>query len=152
MLPSVSLLLLLASLAGPPWISIELPANPWDRQASNAYLLVHAFHHGTEMDYPVTGRAEGIVNGERKTVALRFGPTERTGVYSLTNQWGETGRWVLVITVTQGADDVAEAVVRIRDGVVLSVVVPTRAGRENRLPRRATALEVDAALAEAARP
>ncbi|PYP64227.1 MAG: hypothetical protein DMD37_03225, partial [Gemmatimonadetes bacterium] len=32
---------------GPPWISIELPVNPYDRTMQGAFLLVHAFHHQT---------------------------------------------------------------------------------------------------------
>ena len=35
-----------AAVAGPPWVSIELPANPWDETTRGAFLLVHAFHHG----------------------------------------------------------------------------------------------------------
>ena len=34
---------------GPPWISIELPANPYDQTMRGAFLLVHAFHHGKSM-------------------------------------------------------------------------------------------------------
>lgn len=140
------------ALAGPPWISIELPGNPWDRAAPNAYLLVHAFHHGTEIDAPVSGTAEGIVDGKRCSIPLTFGKTSRRGVYSLTNQWGSKGRWVLVITVEQAKDDVAQAVVQISEGGAVSVKVPTRADREGNFPRRATAAEIDAALATNARP
>ncbi len=50
-------------LKGPPWISIELPVNPYDRSMQGAFLLVHAFHHGTAMGYIVSGTAEGIVGG-----------------------------------------------------------------------------------------
>lgn len=139
--------------AGPPWISIELPGNPWDRAAApDAYLLVHAFHHGTEVEAPLSGRAEGIVDGKRKTITLSFGKTSRPGVYSLKNQWGTTGRWVLVLTVTQHADDVAEAVVQIAEDGSVKVSVPTRPGREGNFPRRVTVAEVDAALMTNARP
>src|SRR2546426_1315168 len=48
---------------GPPWISIELPVNPYDQSMRGAFLLVHAFHHQTPMGFIVTGTAEGIVNG-----------------------------------------------------------------------------------------
>ncbi|HEX6058177.1 MAG TPA: hypothetical protein VFZ11_04085, partial [Gemmatimonadaceae bacterium] len=58
--------------AGPPWISIEYPANPLDRTTKGAYLLVHAFHHGTPVGLPVRGTAEGLVNGARRTIALDF--------------------------------------------------------------------------------
>ena len=53
---------------GPAWISIEYPANPYDRDTREAYLVVHAFHHQVATGLPVEGRAEGLVSGARKTV------------------------------------------------------------------------------------
>ena len=41
--------------AGPLWISIELPGNPFDQTAKDAFLVVHAFHHGEPVAYPVAG-------------------------------------------------------------------------------------------------
>jgi hypothetical protein len=143
------------ALAGPPWISIELPANPWDRDTRGAFLVVHTFHHGTVIDAPLTGTAEGMVDGRRRSVTLSFEKTSRPGVYALSNQWGNRGRWVLVISLSQTAhgDDVAQAVVTVaEDGSVTSVRVPTAPGREGNFPRRATAAEVTAALAPNARP
>jgi hypothetical protein len=143
------------AVAGPPWISIELPANPWDRDTRGAFLVVHTFHHGTVIDAPLTGTAEGMVDGTRRSVELRFEKTSRPGVYAVTNQWGNRGRWVLVITLSQSnhGDDIAQAVVTVaEDGTVASVKVPTESGREGPFPRRATAAEVTAALAPNARP
>jgi len=135
-----------AAVAGPPWISIELPANPWDQTTRGAFLLVHAFHHGLPIQVPVTGVAEGIVNGQRKSVTLTFDPASRPGVYTLRNQWGNSGRWVLVITVSQHQDDVAQAIVEISEaGEVTAVRVPVRADRDG-FPRRVTQAEVEAAL------
>ncbi len=133
---------------GPPWISIELPANPWEPTTRGAFLVVHAFHHGTPVALPVTGVAEGFVDGQRRSIPLTFERTNRAGVFALRNQWGESGRWVLVITVTQGgAEDVAQAVVRIgADGQVASVQVPTRPHRQGPIPRRVTQTEIEAAL------
>ena len=70
-----------ARLSGPPWISIEYPANPLDGTTRGAYLLVHAFHHGTPVQSPVRGTAEGLVAGERKSITLRFDTTSRPGVF-----------------------------------------------------------------------
>src|SRR3954465_10467771 len=91
--------------AGPPWISIEYPANPLDASTRGAYLLVHAFHHGTPMQSPIHGTAEGLVSGERKSVVLRFDSTSRPGVYALRKQWGDDGIWSLLISVTQHDND-----------------------------------------------
>lgn len=138
-----------AALAGPPWISIELPANPFDATTRGAFLVVHAYHHGTPMAAPISGTAEGLVNGERKAIPLRFERTSRSGVFALRNQWGAAGRWVLVITVSQGDDDredVAQAVVEISDGAVTRVSVPTSANREGNFPRKVSRAEIEAAL------
>ncbi|HEV8195256.1 MAG TPA: hypothetical protein VGP87_01345, partial [Gemmatimonadales bacterium] len=116
---------------------------------------VHTFHHGTVIDAPLTGTAEGMVDGKRRSVELRFEKTSRPGVYAVNNQWGNRGRWVLVITLSQSVhgDDIAQAVVTVaEDGTVASVKVPTEPGREGPFPRRATAAEVTAALAPNARP
>jgi hypothetical protein len=137
-----------AAAFGPPWISIETPVNPYDATTKDAFLLVHAFHHGTPIAVPVTGTAEGIVNGERRTVALQFTPTSREGAFALKKQWGDTGLWTLVITVRQHEDDVAQALVDIgADGEVARVQVPTRIGERNyRFPRQLSAQEIDTAL------
>jgi hypothetical protein len=124
-------------LLGPPWISIEYPANPYDRSARGAYLLVHAFHHGTPMGLPVSGSAEGMVRGERRTVRLDFAATARPGVYALRKQWSDEGTWTLVVRVGRGADDAATALVELAPGgEVARVQVPTRREREGRLPAR----------------
>src|SRR5881227_3958854 len=87
--------------AGPPWISIEYPANPLDPSTRGAYLLVHAFHHQIPTQSVITGTAEGLIHGERKSVALRFDNTSRPGVYALQKQWGDDGVWSLLISVNQ---------------------------------------------------
>ena len=141
------------AVAGPPWISIETPVNPYDATTKDAYLVVHAFHHGTPVSVPVTGTAEGLVNGERRTVVLQFTPTSREGAFALKKQWGNTGLWTLVIIVHQHENDVAQALVEIgADGEVARVQVPTRVGDRNfPLPRQISAQEVDVALRQRAR-
>lgn len=114
------------STFGPPWISIEYPPSPYDATTRDAFLLVHTFHHGTPIVAPVSGRAEGIVSGERRSVALKFGGTSRTGVYALKKQWPTDGTWVLFISANQGPDDDVTAVVELNaSGQVAAVRVPT---------------------------
>jgi hypothetical protein len=111
---------------GPPWISIEYPPSPYDATTREAFLLVHTFHHGTPIVAPVTGKAEGIVSGERRSVSLKFGGTSRTGVYALNKQWPSQGTWVLFITASQGPNDDVTAVVELgANGQVASIRVPT---------------------------
>jgi hypothetical protein len=135
------------ALAGPPWISIELPANPYDAASRGAYLLVHAFHHGTPMAFPVAGSAEGIVNGERRSMKLEFTRTSRDGVFALRRMWPAEGTWTLVITVTQGAGDGATAVVELgADGDVARIKVPTTRRGDRTVPARVAMADIDAGL------
>ena len=139
--------------AGPPWIAIEYPANPLDRTTKGAYLLVHAFHHGTPVGLPVSGTAEGMVDGKRRTIALDFTATSRAGVYALRRQWPAEGAWLLVITVSQGgADDGATALVRLApSGAIASVEVPSREQNGWTVPTAVSRREIDRAVATLAR-
>jgi len=136
-----------AHRAGPPWISIEYPANPLDPSTRDAYLLVHAFHHRNPMESVVSGTAEGLVGGERKSIVLRFDSTGRTGVYALRKQWSNEGVWSLIISVGQHQSDPAQALVELGpDGSISSVRVPTTRQREWTIPRRITSQEVEQSL------
>lgn len=134
------------AFAGPPWISIELPANPYDRATKGAFLVVHAFHHGTPVGFPVSGKAEGIVNGQRKSIELKFERTERDGSYVLKNQWGNEGEWTLVISVAQAENDKVTALVQVSGAEVFSVKVPTERRGDWDIPKKVTLADVEATL------
>ena len=85
------------ALAGPPWIAIEYPANPFDRASRDAFLTVRTYHHGEIMAKTVTGTAEGVVNGKRESMKLDIRPGSRPGMYVVFWQRPAAGRWVLVI-------------------------------------------------------
>jgi hypothetical protein len=134
--------------AGPPWISIEFPANPYDRASRDAFLTVRTYHHGEIMARTVTGTAEGIVNGKRESVRLDIRPGSQTGMYVVRWQRPAVGRWVLVINSgSQGLID-ATAVVEISpSGGVANVTVPTRAIAGGWIaPRPVASSEIDALL------
>jgi hypothetical protein len=132
---------------GPPWISIEYPPSPYDATTRDAFLLVHAFHHGTPMNFPVEGKAEGVVGGARRSVTLTFTPTSRQGVYALRKQWPADGNWVLAIAVTQERDSKAGALVELSPrGEVARVTVPTNNEGGHRIPRAVTSAEIESAL------
>ena len=138
---ALALTALLGLSSGPPWISIEYPVNPHDQSMRGAFLLVHTFHHSTPIVYPVEGTAEGIVNGERRTIKLEFTETSRTGVYGLRRQWPTEGVWTLVI---KGG---ATAVVELgADGAVASVRVPSREEGGWTIPTDVSVTEIDRAL------
>jgi hypothetical protein len=148
----VPLLLIVATplLAGPPWITIEYPGNPFDQQVRDAFLVVHSYHHNTPVGLPVSGTAEGVVNGQRRTITLQFVPLRREGTFALKKQWPDEGRWLLVLHVTQGEGDwnTATALVRLApDGTVASTIVPSRAGENGmRLPSPVGKAEVEKLL------
>ncbi|HJQ20576.1 MAG TPA: hypothetical protein VJ867_09530 [Gemmatimonadaceae bacterium] len=134
---------------GPPWISIEYPANPYDQGSRGAFLLVHSFHHETPVGYPVSGTAEGLVDGARRTLSLEFTATSRPGVYALRKQWPDNGVWTLVISTTQGSGDgnTASAVVELgTDGRVASVNVPARQRGQWLMPTAVSMSDVEAGL------
>jgi hypothetical protein len=138
--------------AGPPWVSIEYPVNPYDQATRDAFLVVHAFHHGTPMAFPVSGTAEGIVNGQRRTITLEFGTTSRTGAYTLKKQWPDQGTWTLVIGVLQGPEDRVTALVDLAtDGQVARVTVPTRKEGTWTVPAKVAMADVEAGLKARAR-
>lgn len=148
----VPLLLIVAAPleAGPPWITIEYPGNPFDPQARDAFLVVHAYHHNTPVGLPVSGTAEGVVDGKRRTITLQFQPLAKEGAFALKKQWPDQGRWLLALHVTQGKGDgnTVTALVRLAtDGSVGSTYVPSRAGeRGMRIPVTVSRAEVEAAV------
>ena len=137
------------AVVGPPWISIEYPVNPYDASTRGAYLVVHAFHHGTPVGLPVSGTAEGIVDGARRSVPLTFAATSRAGVYTLARQWPNEGTWTLLVSVAQGANDKVTAVVDLTAaGEVAMVRVPTRRQDGYTLPAAVAMSTIDASLRE----
>jgi hypothetical protein len=86
----------------------------------------------------VTGTAEGLVRGARKTVSLNIAPTSKPGVYAVFQTWPAEGNWVVNLKGTCGA-------------ATAGAVIPIGLGgfvRETSkfFPRPATDAEVDAAL------
>ena len=136
-----------ASVVGPPWISIQYPVNPYDAATRDAFLVVHAFHHGSPMAFPVSGTAEGLVNGQRRSINLEFQKATRTGEFVLRKQWPGEGTWTLVIGVMQGPEDRVTALVDLSsDGQVARVTVPTRQERGWVVPAKVAMSDVEAGL------
>lgn len=128
----------------PPWLSIESPVNPYDQSAKGALLLVHAtFREGASQLSDLSGSAEGIVKGARRSIPLRFTATNRTDVYALQKQWPSEGTWVLRIALRT-----TTAVVKLDGaGNVASALVPTElTSSGDRVPRAVSAREVDSVL------
>lgn len=152
LVPFAALLLVASPLfAGPPWITVELPPNPFDQASRGAFVLVHAFHHSSDGGDPVVGRAVGMVDGQRRSVALSFDRTSRPGVFALKNSWGDKGEWTLVITNQQASHGggAAEVMVRVSGNRVIGVEAATKPSKFAELPlepRRFTDAEIEASL------
>jgi hypothetical protein len=121
--------------------------NPFDAGARDAVFLVHAaVREGPTSVADLAGSAEGLVDGQRQSVALRFEPTARPDVYAVRRQWPATGTWVVRVTLLR----TTTAIVTLdRTGAVAAVHVPTRMNGGMPLPRAVAAQEIDSALAVA---
>ena len=112
---------------GGPWISIETPVNPYDAEARGASFLVHTFHHAVPTNFELETRAEGLVDGQRRTVSLTP-KAVRTGTYVVRNTWGAKGTWSVLIVATQPEPKASiQAVVDVAaDGSISRVTLPQR--------------------------
>jgi hypothetical protein len=124
-----------AAMFGGPWISIETPVNPYEQSTTGAMFLVHTWVHGNPSDLPVTGRAEGLVDGKRRSVPFTLRKSAHMGTYSVARQWDGKGIWTLLVTAMPEAKNgwSIQAVVNVgADGEIERVSVP-RAGQQTRV-------------------
>lgn len=140
-----------AALAGPPWISVEYPTNPHHPSTRGALFMIHAYHHSQAITTPLTGIAEGLVDGRRVAVPLAITATPQAGVYAVRGELSEAGVWVLAITLEEG-DGATALVTMVSGNRVADVKVPSDVTRDGwTVPRRATATEIERQLKAASR-
>ncbi|MDB4912027.1 MAG: hypothetical protein JWO39_2850 [Gemmatimonadetes bacterium] len=127
----------------PPWLSIESPVNPFDGSTKGAVFLVHAAaHDGTPGLADVSGSAEGLVAGSRRSIALRLDATSRPGVFAVRRQWPSEGTWVLRVSLAS-----TTAIVTLdREGNVAGVRIPTMLAEGRPIPRAVVARDIDSTL------
>lgn len=143
LLLAASMLVAAPAIAGAPWISVELPANRINPEMRGAFLTVRTYYHSTPAQLIMRGTAEGLVNGERRSVQLAFRNTEQTGVYALDRNWGDEGAWLLDIRAFNGTFEMSAAVGIGLSGEVNLVRVPLASSGA---PRTVTASEVSMML------
>ncbi len=146
-----SLLTLLATtpaLAGPPWISVETPANPYMRGTRDALCLIRVYHHGDPAYTPLTASAEGLVNGVRQSVPLTLLDTGVPGVYAVKYQPERQGTWMVVVRVGEDKEYAGATVLATLDdsGAVARATVPTRRDGQHLIPLRVTRADIDRML------
>jgi hypothetical protein len=132
----------------PAWLSIESPVSPYNRETRGAAFVVHTrLVDGTARLGDLSGSAEGLVGGARKTIPIRFETTTAPGAFVVQRQWPTEGVWLVRITLHE-----TTALVSLdASGNVSSSRVPTRNGGDIPLPRAVPAAEIDSILAAAAR-
>jgi hypothetical protein len=136
--------------AGPPWISVEYPTNPHHPSTRDAAFLVRLYHHSESIDVPVSGRAEGMIDGRHKVVDVKVAKTTLPGVFAVSGLPKVGGAWVVVITMNESGNPASAIVTVGADGAPLAVTVPsTRTHDGWTVPREATPKDVMAQLTQA---
>jgi len=57
---------------------------------------------GVAAPLSVTASAEGVVNGERKSLPISLKATKQKGVYRFTHTWPADGTWLVRLTLNNG--------------------------------------------------
>jgi len=65
-------------------------------------LVVRTHNCGTPASLSLEGAAEGLVGGQRLSIALEITRAAEPGVFNVTRQWSGEGQWALVFTVAGG--------------------------------------------------
>ncbi len=135
------------AIAGPPWISLEYPANRLDERTRGALALVRIYHHQNAGQFPIEGTAEGIVDEERVSLPLRFTPVGSEGVWAVWGEIPEEGNWVLAIHGTDGVTSTEISILAaLAAGNEEISVVKVPRSRQGNWPRAAKASDVEAML------
>ena len=93
----VSMVLSMSNNALAGGFQLSVRAADSSSEVKDAVLLVKTFGCFQPSDANVVGTAEGVVNGQRKTIKLDLHPTS-TGVYAVKQQWPSEGKWVLLFS------------------------------------------------------
>jgi hypothetical protein len=108
------------------WMEFGNPTASKDPKAKNAAILVRAVGCGNPAQAVVSGTAEGIVNGQRKSVPLKFIELSAPGVWALERNWPQEGAWVLDIRTTYNMMLSAALAKVDRSGAVQRTIAPRR--------------------------
>jgi hypothetical protein len=111
-----------------------------EAQAKNAVLTVTAGGCMKPENAVVNGTATGIIDGEKRTIALKLDPLTQPGAYAVTRQWPADGRWVLQFVATNDGHVTSALIVSNPDGI--------RFAGAKLAPRAPSAAEVDALLTD----
>ncbi len=88
------------ALAGGFWLTVYSPGAPVARGIPDTALVVAAEGCHNPADAKMQGTAEGMIDGKRQSIALKFTPTSKPGVYAVKKQWPAEGNWVVSVSGT----------------------------------------------------
>jgi hypothetical protein len=77
--------------------TIGNPVAAQEAQFKTAAFVFRTEHCAEPAKSQITATAEGIVNGARRSAALKVATLQRPGVYAVFQTWGDGGRWVVVL-------------------------------------------------------
>jgi hypothetical protein len=132
----------------PAWLSIETPVNPYDPATRGEALLVHTHVvRGSATLNELSGSAEGLVDGARRSIALHFDSLALPNTFGVRRQWPPEGAWLLRISLreTTALVDIDAA----GNPTAAHVVTDNSSGMP--LPRAVRAREIDSALTQASK-
>jgi hypothetical protein len=123
--------------------TIGSPVASQDYQAKAARFVFRTQGCAEPAKSQISGTAEGLVKGERRSIALKLVAMTKAGVYAVYQNWPAEGEWVVNLKGTC-ADASAGAIVPIG---------PKGFVRESSkfFPRPATNAEIEASLKETAK-
>ncbi len=87
-------------LAGGLFLKISDAAGTPEAKAKHAVLVTQVTACSSPEKTTVTGAAEGIVDGMRKTIPLEVMALNRPGSFAVAKQWPDEGTWVVKMTAT----------------------------------------------------
>ena len=84
-----------AALAGGPYVQV------WGPHEDGLYA-VHTYLCENPSSLRVTAWAEGLVDGQRRTVPIKLRRTKEKGVYKFARSWPQAGTWALRMKAEKG--------------------------------------------------
>jgi len=84
-------------------------AGPW----KDGSYTVRTFMCGKDLPFAVNGWAEGVVNGQRRTVALKLHQRGHDPIYDFTRAWPAEGMWMIRLAAAKKNQLAATTVVAV---------------------------------------
>jgi hypothetical protein len=143
--PSFALAVLTAGLAAPAVaqdfaLQVGPPIAGNTPSTKSSLLVVRTAGCADPASAQITGTAEGIVNGARRSVPLKLPVLPTPGVHAVSKEWANGGIWIVHLVGVCAGKSV---------GAIVSVAGPNPEYRRDTvkyLPRPATPSEIDASL------